>query len=114
MRRQVCEALCLDSAGGDGLAEEISQVVAIDGDNAIQAEIILIARTGEANVVIQTQVSNDGTNWSDQGSPQSMNAIGRKVLTAVGSVAAAFSRLHFSVSGAGKAILDAHVAVSEQ
>ncbi|MEM7202677.1 MAG: hypothetical protein AAF628_20585 [Planctomycetota bacterium] len=113
MRHKVCEALCLDNAGNDGLTEEISQVVALNGNNKIQAEIILFARTGEASVVVQTQVSNDGTNWSDQGSSENMGAIGRKLLQAI-TIEAAYARLHFSLTAAGKGILDAHLAISDQ
>ena len=41
MRQKVCEVLCLDSAGSDGLTAEVSQVLSMDGMNGLQAELVV-------------------------------------------------------------------------
>ena len=113
MNHRVCDALCLDTAGTDGLTTEVSQVVAMDGHNTVQVEVVLLALTA-TSVGVQVQVSNDGTNWDDQGSSQSMAGVGRKIFTAVGNIGTAQVRLKFTLDGSGKAILHAFLAVSEQ
>ena len=114
MHSKVCDGLCIDSAGADGLTSEVSQSVSMDGRNGIQGQVVLYAFTA-TTLSIQLQVSNDGVNWTNKGSAQTMSGIGRSLLTVDSSVAAAFARLQFTISaGSGKAILDAYIATSAQ
>ena len=110
---QICDALCLDSAGSDGLTSEVSAVIPLEGRNAVQASVVLYALTAN-NLSLQLQVSNDGMNWQNQGTAQTMNGIGRQVFTTEGGIAADSARVLFTLDGTGKAILDAHAACSEQ
>ncbi|MEM7201773.1 MAG: hypothetical protein AAF628_16010 [Planctomycetota bacterium] len=116
MIHKVCDALCLDTAGTDGPTSEFSKVVSVEGMNAVQAELVIYAYTSGTNALsIYTQVSNDGTNWQNlDPTAQTLDGIGRKLLNAETSVAASLVRLYFSLGGSGKAVLDAHVAVSSQ
>jgi len=113
MGYKVSEGLCLDTAGTDGLTTEVSQTVALDGRNAIQAEIVLYAFTA-TTLSVTVEVSIDGVNFVQKGSAQTMNGIGRAVLNVEGSVAAATARLKFTLTGSGKAILDATMTTSTQ
>lgn len=113
MAEKVCDRLCLDSAATDGLASEVSAPVAMRGLNAVQAQVVLFALTA-TSLQVQVQVSNDGVNWSNQGSAQALTGIGRKVLTAAGAIGMAYARLLFTLDGNGKAIVTAYVARSRQ
>jgi len=110
---KVSDALCLDSAATDGLTTEVSQPRPMNGLNAIQVQVVLYALTA-TNLTIQVQVSNDGHNWQNQGLAQTMTAFGRKIFSAEAAIGASLVRLHYSLTGSGKAILDAYMVTSDQ
>ncbi|MEM7202675.1 MAG: hypothetical protein AAF628_20575 [Planctomycetota bacterium] len=116
MIHQVCKALCLDSQGSTGPASEFSQAVSMEGYNSVQAELVLYAYTPGVSTALSvtTQVSNDGTNWQNASSAQATGEIGRTLLNAQNDVAASYVRLYFELAGTGKAVLDAHLAISSQ
>ncbi|MEM7202676.1 MAG: hypothetical protein AAF628_20580 [Planctomycetota bacterium] len=116
MNHKVCDALCLDTQANDGLASDVSQVVDMNGMNAIQAEVVVYANTSSGALTIQPQVSNDGVNWVDHSTSGSITAgdIGRQVLGVVTPVATSYARLYFTLAGTGKVIVDAHLAISKQ
>lgn len=113
MINKVSDALCLDSAATDGLTTEVSQTRPMNGYNTIQVQVVLYALTA-TNLTIQVQVSNDGHNWQNQGLSQTMTAFGRKIFSAEAAIGASLVRRHYSLTGSGKAILDAYMVTSDQ
>jgi hypothetical protein len=111
MNYQIIRGLALDSAAQDGLPSEVSQVVTMEGNNAIQIQVLMYALTA-TNVSVTLQTSNDLANWTNQPSPQTVTAVGRKLLTSDTAVAASYARVLFELTGTGKAILDADLNVS--
>ncbi len=110
---EVARGLALDSAGTDGPTSEVTQAVELAGNNAIQVQVLVYALTA-TNVSIQIQTSNDEINWSSFGTAQTATAIGRKLLTMDTAVGSAFVRVKFTITGSGKAILDAWLFASPQ
>jgi hypothetical protein len=111
MNYPIIRGLALDTAGTDGLPSEVSQVVTLEGNNAVQIQILLYALTA-TTLNVQLQSSNDLANWTNVGSVQTPGAIGRFLLTADTEVAASYVRATFAMEGAGKAILDADINLS--
>jgi hypothetical protein len=109
----VADDTAIDSAGTDGLTIEISQVVPLNGANAVQMAILLFALTA-TNISLQLEVSLDGSNWAAKGSAQTLNAIGRKLFTVETAVAATFARIKYSLTGSGKAIFKSWLNISTQ
>jgi hypothetical protein len=105
--------MVLDSAGTDGPTTEVNQVVTLEGNNTVQVQILAYVLT-VTGLTIQLQSSNDLVNWTNQGSSKSMTAIGRKLLSSDTAVAASYVRVHFSLEGSGKVILNADLNVSLQ
>jgi hypothetical protein len=111
MNYPIIRGLALDSAAADGAVTEVSQVVTMEGKNAVQIQVLVYALTA-TNVTIQLQASNDLANWTNQGAGGTMTGVGRTLLTADAAVAASYVRLEFGLTGTGKAILDADINTS--
>jgi hypothetical protein len=111
MNYPLIRALALDSAGTAGAISEVSQVVTMEGNNAVQVQVLLYVQTA-TNVQVQLQTSNDLTNWTNVSGAGTVTAVGRLLLTPDATIAAAYVRLTFEITGTGKAILDADLNVS--
>jgi hypothetical protein len=111
MNYPIIKGLALDSAGTDGATTEVSQVVTLEGNNAVQIQILLYVLTA-TTLNVQLQSSNDLANWTNEASVQTIGGIGRTLLTADTAVAASYVRATFSMEGSGKAIFNADLNVS--
>lgn len=109
----VADDLALDSTGTDGQDTEVSLVVPLNGNNAVQMSILVFALTA-TNVTVQLEVSLDGNNFVPKGTAQSFDAIGRKLFDTVQAVAAPFARIKFGLTDSGKAILKGWLNISTQ
>jgi len=110
---RLCNKLALDTTGVAGNSPEYGQLVAMNGGNAVQWEVVLF-HLDRDGVIIQPQVSNDRENWADLGGAQTILRVGYKLFTSVTDVAAAYVRLRYSMATSGKAVLAAGINVSNQ
>ena len=85
----------------------------MQGGNAVSWDATLLALTA-TNVSFQLQESNDLENWSDKGTAQTQTDLGYKMFTAETSIASAYVRLQYTITGSGKAILAAGLTISDQ
>lgn len=113
MNYPIVRGMALDSTGTDGATGDVSQVVTMEGNNAIQIQVLVYVLTA-TTLNVQLQSSNDLVNWTDEGSVQTVGAVGRKRLTAETGVGASNVRAQFSMEGAGKVIFNADLNVSPQ
>jgi hypothetical protein len=109
---QLATRLALDSAGTDGATSEVSQPIAMEGYNAVQWEATLYSLTA-TNVSFQLQVSNDLVNWANKGTAQTATAIGYKLFTAESTITAAYVRLKYTITGAGKAMVASNISLAK-
>lgn len=100
--------LSLDS---NGIADECSQPVSIEGNNAAQWDATVYALTA-TNVSTQLEVSNDMENWTAVGTAQTTTAVGHQLFTADKDISAAYVRLRVSLTGTGTAVLAASVNIA--
>jgi hypothetical protein len=96
-----------------GTTVEVSQPVALQGNNAVQVEMTVFRLTA-TNVSVQLQLSNDLENWTDEGSAQTTTAEGYKLFTKITSLAAAYARLEFTLTGSGVGVYAAGINLSAQ
>ena len=113
MNQQVATRLALDS----NTLTEVSQPVSMAGFNAAQWDATLYQISGTTpKVSFQLQVSNHLENWSDRGTAHDSGASPEsKLYTKETGIAAAYCRLHYTLSGTSpKAVLAASINLSTQ
>lgn len=90
-----------------------SRAVSMEGANSIQADIDVTQFAG-TSITIQAQVGNDLDNWSDQGSSDSVAAVGSKLLAKVTGIAMAYVRLRYTHAGTGTCVFGSELNTSLQ
>ena len=106
MYQQLFTRLGISSTVGN--SSEVSQAVPMQGSNAAVVDVVLFAQTA-TNVSFQLQSSNDLENWTNQGSAQTVSAVGFLLLTAITSISAGYVRLKATLTGSGVAVVSAGV-----
>jgi len=105
--------LCLDTAATAGLTSERSPAIAVGRANAVQFAATVYVLTA-TTLVFQLEQSFDAINWWRPKGSQSVDAIGRHVLTLDAGIASTYARVTFSLTGSGEAVFDVFANLSVQ